>query len=125
MPHGIENARRRDVLFRKILSVEGDLRQLAPGDHYRSRLSGGVFADRRPVARVVTWSVAHFVVGVVVPIEAIILMVWWLWSAAQDNPDWLKVFSSYSVGTVIVQWAIGLTALIVYNRWRMRRREAS
>jgi NSS family neurotransmitter:Na+ symporter len=68
------------------------------------------------------WS---FVVGVLVPIEAIILMVWWLWSAAQDNPDWLKVFSSYSVGTVIVQWAIGLTALILYNRWRMRRREAS
>jgi len=68
------------------------------------------------------WS---FVVGVLVPIEAVILMVWWLWSAAQDNPDWLKVMSSYSVGTVIVQWAIGLTALILYNRWRMRRREAA
>ncbi|MCZ6725855.1 MAG: sodium-dependent transporter, partial [Acidobacteria bacterium] len=68
------------------------------------------------------WS---FVVGVVVPIEAIVLMVWWLWSAARDNPDWLDVFSSYSVGTVIVQWAIGLTALILYNRWRMRRKEES
>jgi neurotransmitter:Na+ symporter, NSS family len=67
------------------------------------------------------WS---FVIGVVVPVEAIVLMVWWLWTAAHDSPDWLGVFSSYSVGTVIVQWAIGLTALILYNRWRMRRREA-
>jgi NSS family neurotransmitter:Na+ symporter len=66
------------------------------------------------------WS---FVIGVVVPIEAVVLMIWWLWSAARDNPDWLKVFDSFSVGTVIVQWAIGLTALILYNRWRMRRRE--
>jgi NSS family neurotransmitter:Na+ symporter len=68
------------------------------------------------------WS---FFVGVLVPIEAIVLMVWWLWSAARDNPDWLKVMSSYSVGTVIVQWAIGLAALILYNRWRSKRREAA
>jgi len=68
------------------------------------------------------WS---FVVGVLIPIEALILMAWWLWQAAQDNPEWLEVFNSYSVGTVIVQWAIGLTALILYNRWRLKRREAS
>jgi NSS family neurotransmitter:Na+ symporter len=68
------------------------------------------------------WS---FVIGVVVPIEAIVLMVWWLWTAARDNPDWLEVFNTFSVGTVIVQWAIGLTALILYNRWRLRRREAA
>ncbi len=66
----------------------------------------------------------NFVLGVLVPIEAIILMVWWLYSAAQDNPDWLKVLSPYSVGTVLVQWAIALVALVVYNRWRLRRREA-
>jgi NSS family neurotransmitter:Na+ symporter len=69
------------------------------------------------------WS---FAVGVLVPVQAVVLMVWWLWSAYRDNPDgWLDLFSSYSVGTVIVQWAIGLTALILYNRWRMRQREAA
>jgi len=67
----------------------------------------------------------NFVISVLVPIEAIVLMVWWLWSAAKDNPNWLDVFSSFSVGTVIVQWAIGLTALILYNRWRIKRQEAS
>ncbi len=66
----------------------------------------------------------NFILGVLVPIEAIILMVWWLYSAAQDNPDWLAILSPYSVGTVLVQWAIGLTALILYNRWRLARREA-
>jgi NSS family neurotransmitter:Na+ symporter len=64
----------------------------------------------------------NFILGVVVPVEAVILMIWWLWSAAKGNPDWLEVFNSYSVGTVIVQWAIGLTALILYNRWRIRQK---
>ncbi len=66
----------------------------------------------------------NFALGVLVPVQAVILMVWWLYSAAQDNPDWLKVLHPYSVGTVLVQWAIGLTALILYNRWRLKRRGA-
>lgn len=66
----------------------------------------------------------NFLVAVVVPIEAVILMVWWLWEARGWNPQsWLNPFLPESVGTVLVQWAIALVALVLLNRWLARRRE--
>jgi NSS family neurotransmitter:Na+ symporter len=65
------------------------------------------------------WS---FVVAVVVPIEAVILMIWWLWEARGWDPEhWLDPFRSASVGTVLVQWIVVLVALLVLNRWLGRR----
>ena len=61
------------------------------------------------------WS---FLVGVVVPIEAVILMLWWLWEARGWNPEgWLNPFLPASVGTVLFQWAIALVALLALQRW--------
>ena len=58
-----------------------------------------------------------FLVSVVVPIEAVILMVWWLWESRSWNPDaWLNVFLPDSTGTVLVQWAIALVALVAWQR---------
>ena len=67
-----------------------------------------------------------FIVSVVVPIEAVVLMVWWLWEAKGWDPEhWLDPFRSTSVGTVLVQWAIVLVALLVLNRWLGRRISAT
>lgn len=74
-----------------------------------------------PVPRV--W---NFIVGVVVPIEAVTLLVWWLWESRGWDPEgWLDPFRAETTGTVLLQFAIGLTALILYNRWSLRRKEAS
>jgi NSS family neurotransmitter:Na+ symporter len=68
----------------------------------------------------------NFIIGVVVPIEAVTLMLWWLWESRGWDPDgWLHPFRPETTGTVLVQFAIALTALILYNRWRRRRQEAS
>ncbi len=59
-----------------------------------------------------------FIVSVVVPIEAVVLMIWWLWEARGWDPEhWLDPFRSASVGTVLAQWAVVLVALLVLNRW--------
>ena len=71
-----------------------------------------------PVGR--WWS---FLVAVVVPIEAVILMVWWLWEARGWDPGgWLDPFRPESVGTVLLQAGVALVALIGVNRWLGRRR---
>ncbi len=52
------------------------------------------------------------VVGVLVPVEAVTLMVWWLYEArGWDVEGWLDPFQPFSVGTVLLQWAIALIAL--------------
>lgn len=67
-----------------------------------------------------------FLVGVVVPIEAVVLMIWWLWEARGWNPEsWLNPFLPESVGTVLFQWAIALVALLALQRWLTRRPAAT
>jgi len=64
------------------------------------------------------WS---FLVGVVVPVEAVILMVWWLWEARSWDPEgWLHPFRAETVGTVLLQWLVALTLLFFLNRWMGR-----
>ena len=71
-----------------------------------------------PVGR--WWS---FLVSVVVPVEAVILMGWWLWEARGWDPDgWLDPFRAETVGTVLLQWLIALVLLVLVNRWMMARR---
>ena len=51
-------------------------------------------------------------------VEAVVLIVWWFvqvrgegWRAALDP------FSAFSIGTVLVQWAIVLVAFLLLNKW--------
>jgi len=66
----------------------------------------------------------NFLVAVVVPVEAVILVVWWLWEARGWDPaGWLDPFKPESVGTVLLQIGVALVALFCANRWLGRRRE--
>jgi len=62
------------------------------------------------------------VIGVLVPVEAVILLAWWLYQAWSWDPEgWLTPFAQENVGTVLVQFAVVLAALIAANRWMARR----
>lgn len=56
-------------------------------------------------------------------LEAVVLTVWWLWQAtqAEDFVATFTPFSSFNVGTVIVQWGIVLAALFALNRFLAAR----
>ncbi|WP_412067446.1 sodium-dependent transporter [Rubrivirga sp. IMCC43871] len=61
-----------------------------------------------------------------IPLQAIVLLGWWLWLAATDYSDnWLDPFEPYSAATVLLQWAIALTLLVGLNGWMARRLEAT
>lgn len=62
------------------------------------------------------------VIGIVVPVEAVVLFVWLLVQARRENPDgWLHPFATYNVGTVLFQVGLALVALLLANRWVARR----
>ena len=65
------------------------------------------------------WAIALCVV------EAVVLIVWWFAQAATGGVrEALDPFSSFSAGTVLLQWGIVLAILIASNRWIVRRSTA-
>ena len=66
-----------------------------------------------------------FVIGVLVPLQAVFLLVWFLYTSWRDNREgWLKPFDPENVnnvGTVLVQFAIVLIIFILANRWIVKK----
>ncbi|MDT8437133.1 MAG: sodium-dependent transporter, partial [Gemmatimonadota bacterium] len=65
------------------------------------------------------WNVA---IGFVA-LEAVVLLAWWMRQAVNPEDLWatLTPFSSFNVGTVLVQWAIALVAFLLLNPLLARR----
>jgi len=62
------------------------------------------------------------VIGVVVPLEALVLLVWWLYQARGWDPTgWLDPLGVENVGTILLQWGIVLALLLAANRWLVAR----
>ncbi len=57
-----------------------------------------------------------------VAVEAAVLAGWWLWGARSDDvTETWTLFSAYNVGSVLIQFAVVLVALIAANRWLAAR----
>jgi len=51
------------------------------------------------------------------PLQLAAMLVWWLWDSYSSDPgNWLKIFATSSVGTVLFQWAVAITVFIVFNK---------
>lgn len=87
------------------------------------RLRGEVINAEGADVRVGRWWT--FVIGVLVPVEAVVLILWWLVREAAGGSvgEALDPFAQFSSGTVIAQWAIALAALLAANRWLGRATE--
>lgn len=56
------------------------------------------------------------VIIVLLPLQFVAMLFWWLWQSYSSNPkNWLGIFSSSSVGTVLFQWIIALVIFILLN----------
>ena len=64
-----------------------------------------------------------YLAGVLVPVQAVILLGWWLYrSAAVYAPNtWFNPFEPYSIMTCLLQWGLVLVVLLAINRWLCRR----
>jgi NSS family neurotransmitter:Na+ symporter len=55
-------------------------------------------------------------------VEAVVLMGWWLYSArGEDFASTWTLFSSYNIGSVVIQAGVVLLLLILANRWLVNR----
>jgi NSS family neurotransmitter:Na+ symporter len=51
-------------------------------------------------------------------VESVVLMVWWLFQAQGESfAETWTLFSSFNIGTVLIQWAIVLVILYALNGW--------
>lgn len=68
------------------------------------------------------WSV---VISVIVPLEVIILLVWWLYNSTTWYPEtWWQPFNletPETLGTCIFQWTVLIIVLLGINKWLVRR----
>ncbi|MFQ5678043.1 MAG: sodium-dependent transporter [Gemmatimonadota bacterium] len=89
-------------------------------DRFRRRLVNGEGADLR-VGRWWNWAIRLVIV------EAVVLMGWWLWQAVDwtDLAGSFTLFSSFNVGTVLIQWTLALAAFLFLNGWLARRAAAA
>ncbi len=71
-------------------------------------------------------SVWTALIAVAVPVQAVVLLGWWMWQATTagfvgETGHWYDPLNPYSLMTCLVQWGIALAALLALNRWMMRR----
>lgn len=58
------------------------------------------------------------VIGVVVPLEALVLLGWWFYQVrGRDLAGWLNPLREANVGTMVAQWGVVLAVLLLANRW--------
>jgi NSS family neurotransmitter:Na+ symporter len=85
-------------------------------DRFRTKLVNSEGSD----IRIGRW---FNVVIRLVAVQAVVITIWWLWQAVDldDIGGTFTLFSQFNVGTVLIQWAIALTAFIGLNRWLASR----
>ncbi len=86
----------------------------------------GIKRIRDEVATPTDWKIPGVWDGIIrflVPLQAVVLLVWWLWQATTTDfaARWYDPLEAYSAMTCLVQWAVVLVAFIALNRWMANR----
>jgi len=63
----------------------------------------------------------NFIIGILVPIQVIVLISWWLVSSIGWDAEWWNPFHPENFGTVIFQWAIILLVFVLFNKYMVRK----
>ncbi len=63
-----------------------------------------------------------YLLKIVIPLEALALLVWWLYQSVTWNPKgWFHPFGTFTLGTCLFQWGIAIFILILMNGRIVRR----
>ncbi|UCH65392.1 MAG: sodium-dependent transporter [Ignavibacterium sp.] len=80
-------------------------------DKFRTEVINGLGTD----IKIGKWY--NYIIGILIPIQVVVLVSWWLISSVSWDPEWWNPFHAENAGTVIFQWTIVLTILIVFNKY--------
>lgn len=84
-------------------------------DKFRTEIINGFGSD----AKVGKWY--NFLIRLLIPVQAIILLGWWLISSFSWDPEWWNPFHAENAGTCLFQWGIVLLIFYLFNKYFMRK----
>jgi len=84
-------------------------------DKFRTEIINGLGSD----IKIGKWY--NYVIGLLIPLQVVVLVSWWLISSISWDPEWWNPFHSENFGTVIFQWAIVLSVLIFMNKFLIKK----
>jgi NSS family neurotransmitter:Na+ symporter len=84
-------------------------------DKFRTEVINGYGSD----VKIGKWY--NFAIGILVPIQVIVLISWWLISSIGWDTEWWNPFHAENFGTVIFQWTIVLSIFILVNKFLVKR----
>ncbi|NNG26079.1 MAG: sodium-dependent transporter [Ignavibacteriaceae bacterium] len=84
-------------------------------DKFRTEIINGLGSD----IKIGKWY--NYVIGLLIPLQVVVLVSWWLISSISWDPEWWNPLHSENFGTVIFQWAIVLSVLIFMNKFLVRK----
>ena len=79
-------------------------------DKFRQELVNGKYSD----IKIGKWF--NFIIKYLIPVQAVVLIVWWLSSSVSWDKDWWNPFHPANVGTCIIQWGIALFLFVLLNK---------
>lgn len=79
-------------------------------DKFRKEIINGDGAD----VKIGKWY--NYVIAYLIPLQAIVLLVWWLVSSATWDPEWWNPFHKENAGTCLFQWGVVLATFIGFNK---------
>lgn len=79
-------------------------------DKFRTEIINGYGSD----VQIGKWY--NFIIGILIPIQVVALISWWLISSIGWDTEWWNPFHSENFGTVIFQWMIILFLFFVLNK---------
>ncbi len=63
----------------------------------------------------------NFIISVLIPLQVIVLLVWWLGSSVEWDPMWWNPFHIENAGTALFQWSIAIVFFIVFNKFIVKK----
>ena len=80
-------------------------------DKFRTELINGYGSD----IKIGKWY--NYIIGILIPIQVVVLILWWLISSVSWDPEWWNPFHVENAGTAIFQWTIVLVFFIAFNKY--------
>ena len=63
----------------------------------------------------------NFIIGILIPLQVIVLILWWLISSVSWDPEWWSPFHRENAGTAILQWIIVIGFFIGINKYLVNK----
>lgn len=84
-------------------------------DKFRREIINGYGSD----IKIGKWY--NFVIGILVPVQVVILISWWLISSIGWDAEWWNPFHAENFGTVIFQWTVILLVFVLINKYMVSK----